>query len=58
MDTYPGELRLMESSSAALLLRVPDDAQLGQTIQLVFEATDDGRPALTRYARLVVSVTR
>jgi hypothetical protein len=37
---------------------VPNDATPGQTIQLVLEATDDGTPALTRYQRVVVSVTR
>jgi len=36
----------------------PSDAVTGQTIQLVLEATDDGRPALTRYRRVVVSVVR
>lgn len=29
----------------------------GQTIQLVFEANDNGVPALTRYQRVTVSVT-
>jgi hypothetical protein len=58
VDSYPGEVRLAEPQSRALLLRVPDDAQPGQTIQLVLEATDDGRPALTSYQRVVVTVSR
>jgi hypothetical protein len=58
VDTYPGDVRLDDSTSLAARLGVPDDAAPGQTIQLVLEATDDGRPALTRYARVVVSVTR
>jgi hypothetical protein len=37
-------------------MQVPADATPGQTIQLVLEATDDGRPALTRYQRVVVTV--
>jgi hypothetical protein len=37
---------------------VPADAVAGQTIQLVLEATDGGTPALTRYGRVVVTVTR
>jgi hypothetical protein len=39
-------------------MQVPADALPGQTIHIVVEATDDGAPALTRYARVVVSVTR
>jgi hypothetical protein len=58
VDTYPGDVRLSDSASLATTLQVPDDATPGQTIQLVVEATDDGRPALTRYQRVVVSVTR
>ena len=58
VDTYRGELRLTEFSTTALSLRVPDDALPGQTIQLVLEATDDGRPALTSYQRVVVSISR
>ena len=37
--------------------RVPADAMAGQTIHLIIEATDDGAPALTRYQRVVVTVT-
>jgi hypothetical protein len=49
---------VQDSTSLVARLRVPDDAAPGQTIQLVLEATDDGRPALTRYARVVVTVVR
>ena len=31
---------------------------LAADLQLVLEATDDGTPALTRYQRVIVSVTR
>lgn len=58
VDTYPGEVSIQDSTSLAARLEVPSDATPGQTIQLVLEATDDGRPALTRYQRVVVSVTR
>lgn len=40
----------------ATTLRVPEDATAGQTIHIVLEGTDDGKPALTRYARVVVTV--
>ena len=58
VDTYPGEVTLSAPAALATRLQVPNDAAPGQTIQLVLEATDDGTPALTRYRRLVVTVTR
>jgi hypothetical protein len=57
-DTYPGEVTLSNANSLAMSMQVPADAVAGQTIQLVLEATDDGTPPLTRYQRVVVSVTR
>jgi hypothetical protein len=51
-------VRLSGPTALATRLRVPTDAAAGQTIHLVLEATDGGRPALTRYQRVVVSVTR
>ena len=58
VDTYPGDVSLSSPASLVTSLQVPADAVAGQTIQLVLEATDDGRPTLTRYARVVVSVAR
>ncbi|HKH91309.1 MAG TPA: hypothetical protein VKA54_05870, partial [Gemmatimonadaceae bacterium] len=58
VDTYPGDVTLETPASLATSFRVPADAAAGQTIQLVLEATDDGRPSLTRYQRVVVTVTR
>jgi hypothetical protein len=58
VDTYPGEVSLSGPSLPVTRLQVPNDAMPGQRIQLVLEATDNGTPALTRYQRLVVSVTR
>jgi hypothetical protein len=58
VDTYPGDVTLSSPTSLATSFIVPADAAAGQTIQLVLEATDDGRPPLTRYRRVVVTVTR
>ena len=58
VDTYPGEISLADTTSLAPSFRVPTDAAPGQTVQLVLEAMDDGRPALTRYQRVVVVVAR
>ena len=58
VDSYPGEVTIANPTSLVTSLQVPADAAPGQTIQLILEATDDGRPALTRYQRVVISVTR
>jgi len=49
---------LSNPTSLATSMQVPADATAGQTIHLILEATDNGTPALTRYQRIVVSVTR
>ena len=58
VDTYPGDVRLSDTASHAVSVQVPADAVAGQTIQLIVEATDNGTPSLTRYKRVVVSVTQ
>ncbi|MGC4053513.1 MAG: DUF1593 domain-containing protein [Paludibaculum sp.] len=54
--TYPGNITLSDPSSVTTTFRVPDDAQPGQTIHIIVEATDNGAPPLTRYQRVVVRV--
>lgn len=58
VGTYPGEVRLPDPNALATRLQVPTDALAGQTIHLILEATDNGTPALTRYQRVVVTVSR
>ncbi|MGH7680219.1 MAG: nucleoside hydrolase-like domain-containing protein [Gemmatimonadaceae bacterium] len=58
VDTYPGQVTISTPTSLATTIHVPADAMAGQTIHMILEATDDGTPRLTRYARLVVSVSR
>ncbi len=58
VDTYPGQVTLSSPTALATSMQVPNDASPGQTIQLILEVTDNGTPALTRYQRVVVSVTR
>ena len=58
VDTFPGHASLSNPTDLMTQLQVPAEAMPGQTIQLVLEATDEGKPALTRYQRVVVSVTR
>lgn len=42
--------------AAATSFTVPADAQAGDCFNIVFEATDSGAPALTRYAQAIVTV--
>ena len=58
VGTYPGKVTFSNPTALATSVQVPTDAARGQTIQLVLEATDNGTPALTRYQRVVVTVTR
>ena len=55
-ETYPGDITLTNANTATTTFEVPADAQAGQTIHLILEGTDGGKPALTRYQRVVVTV--
>ena len=54
--TYRGDITFSDPSSLATTFRVPSEAEPGQTIHIIFEATDNGAPPLTRYQRVVVRV--
>lgn len=54
--TYPGAVDLQTTGVGVARFRIPEDAQPGQTIHLILEATDDGSPALTHYQRVVITV--
>ena len=58
VGTYPGKVSFSKPTGLVTSVQVPTDAAQGQTIHLVLEATDSGTPALTRYQRVVVTVTR
>jgi hypothetical protein len=56
VDTYTGSVAFSSTSAPRSSLIVPADAKPGQTIHAILEVTDNGKPALTRYARVVVTV--
>ena len=56
--SYPGEIAIQNATSLDSALQIPSDAQPGQTIHVILEASDSGTPALTRYQRVVVTVAR
>jgi hypothetical protein len=55
-STYPGEIVIPNVTALATTLQIPSDAQPGQTIQVILEATDSGTPSLTRYQRVIVTI--
>jgi hypothetical protein len=57
----PGETVLLQARAAdpggeTVAVRVPHNAQPGQTIHIITEVTDSRVPPLTRYHRTVLSV--
>lgn len=54
--TYKGEVSIRNADSAVASVQIPTDAKLGDTIHLIAEVSDAGKPALTRYARVIVTV--
>ncbi|MFN7929486.1 MAG: DUF1593 domain-containing protein [Blastocatellia bacterium] len=56
VDTYPGQVTFSNPAAMTTSVQIPTDAIAGQTIHLIFEGTDNGTPALTRYKRVVITV--
>ncbi|MGW5241526.1 nucleoside hydrolase-like domain-containing protein [Monashia sp. NPDC004114] len=54
--TYPGAVSVDDATAASTTVTIPADAQPGQTLSFIFQATDDGQFPLTRYARVVLTV--
>ena len=56
-DTYSGTITIQNSTTQNASFTVPNDAKPGSTIHIVCEVTDNGTPPLTRYQRIVVTVS-
>ena len=54
--TCPLSVVLEDADRPEARVAVPADAPAGSTIHLICEVTDDGEPALTRYARTILTV--
>ncbi len=54
--TYKGDAVIRDADKSVAWLDVPPDAKPGETLHMIAEVTDNGKPALTRYARVVVKV--
>lgn len=55
--TYPNKLEVTGAADNSATVSVPADAESGQTISIIAEATDDGQFPLTRYGRVFIEVS-
>jgi len=56
VGSYPGKVEISTPNATQTKLMIPKDAVPGQTIHLILQATDDGRPPLTAYQRVIITV--
>ena len=49
-------MAVKDSDKGLASVVIPTDAKPGDTIHFIAEVTDDGKPPLTRYARVIVTV--
>ena len=56
VGSYPNKVIISNPDSMRTEVLIPNDAAPGQTIHLILEATDNGKPALTRYQRVIITV--
>jgi hypothetical protein len=56
VGTYPGKIIIPGADSPQVKLMIPKDAVSGETIHIIFQATDHGTPSLTGYQRVVITV--
>ena len=54
--TYRGEASVRDSEKAVAYIQVPADAKPGETLHLIADVTDSGKPPITRYARVIITV--
>ncbi len=56
--SYPGDISIVNPNALIASFQVPADAEVGATIQVLVEATDNGTPALTHYQQIVITVAK
>jgi hypothetical protein len=54
--SYPNKVEINNTESLQTEILLPKDTKAGQTIHVILEATDDGKPALTSYQRVVIEI--
>ncbi len=56
VGTYTKTIAISDPAALQTKIIIPKDALPGQTIHIIFEATDNGVPALTRYQRVIIKI--
>src|SRR5664279_1382927 len=55
--TYKGEPAAIRNEDRAVAgAQIPTEAKPGETLHFIAEVTDSGKPPITRYARVIVTV--
>ncbi len=54
--TCKQEAQIADAERATASVRIPEEARPGETLHLICKVTDGGKPPLTRYARVIVTV--
>lgn len=54
-STYKGRLSLSNNESGIIGIAIPENAK-GKTIHVILEVSDDGKPNLTAYRRIIIHV--
>ncbi len=55
-STYKGSVAIDGKDQPCAIVSIPADVKSGDTLHFICEVTDNGSPALTRYARMVITV--
>jgi hypothetical protein len=53
---YKGEIAIRDEDRPTAYAQIPADAKPGDTIHLIAEVTDSGKPPITRYARVIITI--
>ena len=55
-DSYKGTVQIKDPTKISTTIKVPSDARKGETIHIICEVSDNGKPQMTRYQRVVITV--
>ncbi|KAF9699112.1 hypothetical protein EKO04_003335 [Ascochyta lentis] len=54
--SYPGVVDVVQGEGNSATVKMPDDAEKGQTVSIIVQGMDDGVFPLTRYDRVIIEV--
>ena len=55
VGTYKGRVTIGNPLAGNTSVTIPDDIQKGQTVHIILEVSDSGKPKLTRYQRVIIT---